>query len=77
MVRAYVLIQAQPGASGPVVEAVPQVKGVISAEGVTGPYDVVAVAEARNLDVLSRAVIGSIQSIARVLRTLPCIVARL
>jgi DNA-binding Lrp family transcriptional regulator len=77
LVKAYVLIQAQPGATGPVVEAVLQVKGVISADGVTGPYDVVAVAEARNLEELSRRVIGSIQSIEGILRTLPCTVVRL
>lgn len=77
MVKAYVLIQAQPGATGPVIDAVLQVKGVISAEGVTGPYDVVALAESRNLDELNRRVIGSIQSIEGVLRTLPCTVVRL
>lgn len=77
MVKAYVLIQAQPGTTGPVVDAVLQLKGVISAESVTGPYDVVAVAKARNLDELNRAVIGSIQSIEGVLRTLPCTVVRL
>ncbi|HEV8420483.1 MAG TPA: Lrp/AsnC ligand binding domain-containing protein [Actinomycetota bacterium] len=77
MVKAYVLIQVEPGTTGPVVEAVLQVKGVISADGVTGPYDVVALAEARNLDELNRRVIGSIQTIEGVLRTLPCTVVRL
>jgi DNA-binding Lrp family transcriptional regulator len=77
LVKAYVLIQAEPGTTGPVVEAVLQVKGVISADGVTGPYDVVALAEARNLDELNRRVIGSIQTIEGVLRTLPCTVVRL
>lgn len=77
MVKAYVLIQAEPGKTGPVVEAVLQMKGVVSAEGVTGPYDIVALAEARNLEELSRRVIGSIQSIEGVLRTLPCTVVRL
>jgi DNA-binding Lrp family transcriptional regulator len=72
-----VLIQVEPGTTGPVVEAVLQVKGVISADGVTGPYDVVALAEARNLDELNRRVIGSIQTIEGVLRTLPCTVVRL
>jgi DNA-binding Lrp family transcriptional regulator len=77
LVNAYVLIQAEAGTTRPVVEAVLQVKGVISADGVTGPYDVVALAEARNLDELNRRVIGSIQTIEGVLRTLPCTVVRL
>jgi DNA-binding Lrp family transcriptional regulator len=77
VIKAYVLIQTEPGKTGRVVEAVLQVKGVTAAEGVTGPYDVVALAEARNFDELSRRVIGSIQEIEGVLRTLPCTVVRL
>jgi DNA-binding Lrp family transcriptional regulator len=77
VIRAYVLIQAEPGKTGPVLKALMQVKGVISTDGVTGPYDVVALAEARSLDELSRRVIGSIQAIEGVIRTLPCTVVRL
>jgi DNA-binding Lrp family transcriptional regulator len=60
-----------------VVEALMEVKGVISAEGVTGPYDVVAVAEAGSLDELSRRLIRSVQAIDGVIRTLPCTAVRL
>lgn len=77
MIKAYVLIQAEPGKTGPVLGAVMQVKGVISAEGVTGPYDVVALSEARSLDELSRRVIGNIQAIEGVTRTLPCTLVQL
>lgn len=77
MVKAYVLIQVRPGTTGRVVETVLQVPGVTFAEGVTGPYDVVAVAQARSLDELHRGVIGRIQSIDGILRTLPCTVVRL
>jgi DNA-binding Lrp family transcriptional regulator len=77
VIRAYVLIQAVPGKTGPVLEAVMQVKGVISAEGVTGPFDVVALAEARSLDEFSRRVIGSVQAIEGVTRTLPCTLVQL
>lgn len=77
VVKAYVLIQAEPGKTGRVVEAVVQVRGVISVEGVTGPYDVVALAEARNLDEFSWRVIGSIEAIEGIIRTLPCTVVRL
>lgn len=77
MIKAYVLIQADPGKAGRVVDAVMGVKGVISADGVTGPYDVVALAEARSIDELSRRVIGSVQAIEGVIRTLPCTVVRL
>jgi DNA-binding Lrp family transcriptional regulator len=44
---------------------------------VTGLYDVVALAETANLEELSRGVIGRIQAIEGVIRTLPCAVVRL
>jgi DNA-binding Lrp family transcriptional regulator len=77
VVKAYVLIQAEPGKTGAVVETMLQVKGLISAEGVTGPYDVVALVQAASLDQLSRRVIGSIQAIEGVIRILPCTPVRL
>jgi DNA-binding Lrp family transcriptional regulator len=54
-----------------------QVKGVISADGVAGSYDVVALAEARSLDEFSRRVVGSVQAIEGVTRTLPCTLVQL
>jgi DNA-binding Lrp family transcriptional regulator len=77
VIKTYVLIQAEPGKAGPVLEAVMQVKGVISADGVAGPYDVVALAEARSLDEFSRRVVGSVQAIEGVTRTLPCTLVQL
>jgi hypothetical protein len=65
VIKAYALVQANPGKTGSVVKLLTQVKEVISAEGV-GPYDVVAVAEADNLEELSGRVIGSIQAIDKV-----------
>jgi DNA-binding Lrp family transcriptional regulator len=53
------------------------VRGVTSAEGVTGPYDVVALAEARNLDEFGRRVMSRIQALEGVIRTLPCAVVAL
>jgi DNA-binding Lrp family transcriptional regulator len=77
MVKAYVLIQVEPGKTGRVAKEVLNVQGVASAEGVTGPYDVIAVVEARNLDDLGRRVIGSIQALEGILRTLPCTIVQL
>jgi DNA-binding Lrp family transcriptional regulator len=77
MVRAYILIQNQVGASAEVAREVAQVKGVTSAEVVTGPYDVIAVAEAPNLDELARLVVGKVQATEDITRTLTCPVVRL
>jgi DNA-binding Lrp family transcriptional regulator len=76
VVRAYILIQSQVGASAEVARDVAQIKGVTSGEAVTGPYDVIALVEARNLDELGRLVVGKVQAIEGVTRTLTCPVVR-
>jgi DNA-binding Lrp family transcriptional regulator len=72
MVGAYILIQTKVGMGSDVTRRVSQIEGVSSAEAVTGPYDVIAYAEARNLDSLSKIVVGEVQQIDGVSRTLTC-----
>jgi DNA-binding Lrp family transcriptional regulator len=69
---AYVLVQTDVGVIGDVAGDIASIKGVRSAEAVTGPYDVIARAEANSLDELGRLVIQRIQSVAGVSRTLTC-----
>ena len=49
-----------------------RIDGIRSVEQVTGPYDVVAQVEARNLDDLSTGVIANLHAIDGVTRTLTC-----
>ena len=72
MIGAYILIQTKVGKGSDVTNEVGQIEGVTSAEAVTGPYDVIAYAQARNLDTLSRMVVGQIQEVDGVSRTLTC-----
>jgi DNA-binding Lrp family transcriptional regulator len=72
MIAAYILIQTEVGGPGRVAAEVAGIKGVTDAEGVTGPYDVIARAEATNLDELGKLVVGRIQAVAGVTRTLTC-----
>ncbi|HKE53905.1 MAG TPA: Lrp/AsnC ligand binding domain-containing protein [Actinomycetota bacterium] len=72
MVEALVLIQAKVGASSAVASAVIDVEGVTSADVVSGPYDVIARAEADSIDELGRLVISRIQTVGGVTRTLTC-----
>ena len=51
-VSAYVLIQTEVGKAAQVASEVASIDGVISAEDVTGPYDVIARAEADTVDEL-------------------------
>ncbi len=48
------------------------VDGVVVAEGVTGPYDVIAHAEAGSMNELGRMVVRDIQQIKGITRTITC-----
>lgn len=74
---AYILIQAQVGKAAEVGKEVIGIKGVTSAEAVTGPYDVIARVEARSIDELGRLVVAKIQGVDGVTRTLTCPVLHL
>ncbi len=69
---AYVLIQTAVGKAADVAGAVAAIEGVVVAEDVTGPYDVIARAEARSVNDLGRLVVSEIQRIEGVTRTLTC-----
>jgi DNA-binding Lrp family transcriptional regulator len=69
---AYILIQTQVGKPLEVAREAAKVEGVLSSESVTGPYDVIVRAEARDLDLLARTVLSRIQEIDGVTRTLTC-----
>lgn len=77
MIAAYVVIQTKVGVVGQVVKEMAEIEGVASAEGVTGPYDVIARAEAHNVDELGRLVVRKVQAVPGVVRTLTCPVIRL
>ena len=77
VVQAYILIQTDVGKAAEVAREIAQVKGVTLAEDVTGPYDVIVRAEARNIDALGQLVVSRIQAINGVTRTLTCPVVHL
>ena len=52
MVTAYILIQTEVGKAAKVAKDILDITGVQQAQAVTGPYDVIARAEARNIDEL-------------------------
>ena len=53
MAKAYLLIQSEPEMDQDVAEATRQLRGVMSATEFTGPYDVIALAEAGSLGQVS------------------------
>jgi DNA-binding Lrp family transcriptional regulator len=70
--RAYVLIQTAVGRAADVAAKVGALDEVVLAEDVTGPYDVIVRAEARNVNDLGRLVVSEIQRVDGVTRTLTC-----
>ena len=77
VVQAYILIQTDVGKAAEVAREIAQVKGVTLAEDVTGPYDVIVRAEARNVDELGKLVVARVQSVDGITRTLTCPVVHL
>ena len=76
-VRAYILIQTEVGKAGDVAHQIRELDGVTGADDVTGPYDVVAQAEADSMDELGRLVLSKVQMIGGITRTLTCPVVNL
>jgi DNA-binding Lrp family transcriptional regulator len=77
VVQAYILIQSEVGKAATVAEAVRSLPGVVSAEDVTGPYDVIVKAEADNMDDLGKLVVAQIQTVEGITRTLTCPIVHL
>jgi DNA-binding Lrp family transcriptional regulator len=76
-VQAYILIQTEVGKAASVAKAISALDGVASAEDVTGPYDVIVRAEAKNVDDLGKLVVAKIQGVEGITRTLTCPVVHL
>jgi DNA-binding Lrp family transcriptional regulator len=76
-VHAYVLIQTDIGRAAHVADLVAAIDGVALSEAVTGPYDVIARAEAPSMNDLGRMVVRDIQQIEGITRTITCPIVRL
>jgi DNA-binding Lrp family transcriptional regulator len=76
-VTAYILIQTEVGKAAQVATQVGAIDGVVSAEDVTGPYDVIARSEAESVDELGQMVVSRVQMIEGITRTLTCPVVHL
>jgi DNA-binding Lrp family transcriptional regulator len=72
VVQAYILIQTEVGKAADVAKEIAEVQGVTLAEDVTGPYDVIVRAEARNVDELGKLVVAKVQAVEGITRTLTC-----
>lgn len=74
MASAVVLVKAEMGSATQVAAAMRKISGVSRAQAVTGPYDVIAMAEGKTVEELGEFVISKIQQTKGVKDTLTCLV---
>ncbi len=77
MIAAYILIQTKPGKAAAVAAALRDVPGVVETASVAGPYDVIARAQAPDIDELAKLAASQVQALDGVRRTLTCPVVHL
>ncbi|MEU7866104.1 Lrp/AsnC ligand binding domain-containing protein [Dactylosporangium sp. NPDC049140] len=77
MVQAYILIQTEVGKARDVATAIKGLNGVVRVDAVTGPYDVVVLTEARNIDELGQLIVSKVQLVPGITRTVTCSVVHL
>jgi DNA-binding Lrp family transcriptional regulator len=70
-VKAYILIQTVTNAAH-VAREIRDLDGVLTADDVSGPYDVIVQLAAENMDELGKAVVNRIQAVDGITRTLTC-----
>ncbi len=73
-VKAYVLIEAAPGASREVAAKAQKIDGVTSVSVVTGPHDVIALVETADAKALGDLLITKLQKIEGIAGTMTDVV---
>lgn len=74
MAGAVVLMKAEMGQAIRVAAALRKIRGVTKAHAITGPYDVIAMAEGKTVEALGKFVVSKIQRTRGVKDTLSCLV---
>lgn len=72
--KAFILIETAVGRSREVVNALRGLKGVVSVDTVTGPYDIIAVVKGETLNEIGDLVTGKIHPVPGISRTVTCLV---
>jgi DNA-binding Lrp family transcriptional regulator len=73
MAKAFILIETEVGRNKEIVRSIKQLKGVTSVDYVTGPYDIIVLVEAENLNDIGDLVTQKIHPITGITRTTTCL----
>ncbi|MDO5682392.1 MAG: Lrp/AsnC ligand binding domain-containing protein [Propionibacteriaceae bacterium] len=71
-VKAYILVQTEVGRAATVAQEIRSLEGVLQADDVTGPYDVIVTAQADSMDRLGQLVVARVQAVPGITRTITC-----
>ncbi|MBN1173763.1 MAG: Lrp/AsnC ligand binding domain-containing protein [Micromonosporaceae bacterium] len=77
MVQAYILIQTEVSRAREVASNIRPIAGVVRVDAVTGPYDVIALTEAKTVDELGQMIMSKVQLVPGITRTLTCSVVNI
>ena len=72
--KAFIMVETAIGKTKEVMAILRELKGVQSADAVTGPYDVIAVVEKGTLSDVGDLVTSEVHSLDGVTRTITCLV---
>ena len=75
--KAFILIETAVGKSKEVIVALEKLTGVKSVDAVTGPYDIIVVAESSDLNGIGDLVSRGIHPLAGITRTVTCLTVKL
>ncbi len=71
--RAYILIETTVGQTGNVADALRAIPEVVRVDTVTGPYDVIAIAETADLPGIGSLIGDDMHSIPGISKTVSCL----
>ncbi len=71
--KAYILIETAVGKSKDVSKELKALPGVETVDAVTGPYDIISVVSADDLNAVGDLVTGQIHTINGIIRTVTCL----
>ena len=72
--KAFILIETSVGKNKEVMAALQKMKGMVSVDTVTGPYDLIAVMSGETLNGIGEAITGRVHGVAGISRTVTCLV---
>ena len=71
--KAYILIETAVGKSRDVADALRSLDGVETVDAVTGPYDIISIVVAPDLNSVGDMVTSQIHTISGIVRTVTCL----